>query len=968
MKKNFWKAIGVWIIVICMTANIFSVPQSAAAEETADPIRVSCVGDSLTFGYLSSNQQTKSYPSRLQELLGDGYVVSNFGRNSATLLTGTDLAYEDQQVYRDSLASDPDIVIIMLGTNDSKAKYWDAGGRERFAEDARELVTTYKNLPSRPEVIFATSPACLCADKNGIRGNVIEDEIVPVQRQLISENGWKSIDMFALTSGKDGIYHSDGVHFLDCGYYYEAECMYEAVTGEKYLPKALPLAGIHGLTQQTGNEAFYAADDDYGTIWHSSWEPAAPQEDQVLILELKERSLVDGFRYLPRQSGSNGIITQYEIQISNDGGRTYTKAAEGNWEENTAWKKVLFEGSAAATHVKLLAKAGSGGHASAAEVCVDGSVYEPDDLLGAKEDLQTDYEAYQLHYADEEEYEANSWNAFTEKMQLVKKRLKQQDLTFREAKSLSKELRTAVLSLQRTEADDMDWKKAMHRKFYMTENGTILPYRIYLPEGYSADKKYPLVLFLHGAGERGNTNSAQLTNSNEDFFGRMLGPNRNEYPAILIAPQCAGSEQWVDTPWADGCYSLENVAKSDEMEAVEELLAGVMETYSVNQNRLYAVGFSMGAFGVWDLMMRNPDLLAAAVPIAGAGDPAQADKIKDIPIWCFHGEDDPTVPCETSTPVMADALEKAGAQKTRYTQYPAGTFEDGHLIASGVYAEEEFLSWLFAQKIEMDTANLSGFVSSADKKDPAQYTEESYAEFLEALKNAKDVLADDSSMQSDIDEALQKLKDAESKLKEKPKDVLLPEDPVEPEVPPAAPNLLSLSRKTKSITVSWNAVANADGYEALYSASGEGKTVSVAGGAVNSCQIAQTDDKTVYTVRVRAYRETKAGRLYSEYSAWNPQSVSVPKPKFASIKKSGKSVRIKWKKISGASGYKILRKTGKKGKFKVIATMKTGKKVSYPDKKVKSGKKYYYKIRAIVKEGQNTVNGPFSSVKNLKVK
>ena len=175
-------------------------------------------------------------------------------------------------------------------------------------------------------------------------------------------------------------------------------------------------------------------------------------------------------------------------------------------------------------------------------------------------------------------------------MQLVKKRLKQQDLTFREAKSLSKELRTAVLSLQRTEADDMDWKKAMQRKFYMTENGTILPYRIYLPEGYSADKKYPLVLFLHGAGERGNTNSAQLTNSNEDFFERMLGPNRNEYPAILIAPQCAGSEQWVDTPWEDGCYSLENVAKSDEMEAVEELLAGVMETYSVNQNRLYAVG------------------------------------------------------------------------------------------------------------------------------------------------------------------------------------------------------------------------------------------------------------------------------------------------------------------------------------------------------------------------------------------
>ena len=73
----------------------------------------------------------------------------------------------------------------------------------------------------------------------------------------------------------------------------------------------------------------------------------------------------------------------------------------------------------------------------------------------------------------------------------------------------------------------------------------------------------------------------------------------------------------------------------------------------------------MGAFGVWDLIMRNPDLISAAVPISGAGDPQQAERIKDVPIWCFHGADDPTVPCETSTPVMADALKAAGSENIR---------------------------------------------------------------------------------------------------------------------------------------------------------------------------------------------------------------------------------------------------------------------------------------------------------------
>lgn len=966
MKRylNYIRIFIAWMLIVCTGATFLPAQRILAGAERAEsePIKVACVGDSLTFGYLSGSQQTKSYPARLQELLGDDYVVENYGRNSATLLTGTDLAYEDQQAYKNSIASNPDIVIIMLGTNDSKAKYWDNGGRERFEADAKKLVSTYQNLPSEPEVIFATSPACLYASVGDIRGNVIEDEIVPMQRRLAEENGWKTIDMFDLTSGHDTLYHSDGIHFSDAGYYYEAECMYAAVKGEAFLENALLAADIRGLTERPGNAAENAADRDYATIWHSEWDPPSQREDHVLILELEERSLVEGFCYLPRQTGVNGIITGYEIQISNDGGSRYVTAAEGTWAADASWKKVRFAEPAAATHIRLIAKeaAGSGGlHASAAEILAEGRPYTAGSLMEARTNLQADYNAYQKKYTDEPLYEEESWNAFRKHMQTAQNRMNQEDLTLEEAVLIGKDLRQSVLALRKKEAEPLDASKVMERRFYTAKDKTILPYRIYLPEGYDAEKKYPLVLFLHDAGERGSTNTAQLTNSNQDFFDRMLGSERMDYPAILVAPQCPANEQWVDTPWANGCYQMDHVDKSNEMQAVEELLNELQETYSVNKNRLYAVGFSMGAFGVWDLIMRNPDLMAAAVPIAGAGDPMQAEKIKDIPVWCFHGEDDQTVLCETSTRRMAKALQDAGSTVVRYTEFPAGAYEDGHLIASGVYAKEELLSWLFGQKKEMDVKDLADAVLSAEKKDPAQYTQTSYQEFLNALYEAKALLADDSAQQEDIDEAFLKLREAEEGLKKKPVDTLKPDSL-------KAPEMRSVSRQAKSVMVSWSPVSRASGYEVSYGVKGVYKSVLAAGENAASCRLDGMNDKTVYEFRVRAYQDVAGKRYFSAYSAWNAQSVSIPKPKSVSVKKSGKAVFVKWKKVLGASGYKILRRTGKKGKFKPIKTMKNEKKVSFTDKKVKNGTKYYYKVQALSKSGIHTCTGPLSAAKSVK--
>ena len=169
----------------------------------------------------------------------------------------------------------------------------------------------------------------------------------------------------------------------------------------------------------------------------------------------------------------------------------------------------------------------------------------------------------------------------------------------------------------------------------------VLNYRLYVPQNYDANKSYPVIMFLHGAGERGSDNTKQLNATIQNMF--------DTYPAkveqsIVIVPQCPGGNQWVNHPWADGNYSLDNIAMSRALTAAYEVLQNVLGKYSCDRERIYAMGLSMGGFGTWDLLMRYPDTFAAGVPICGGGDPSKAEILKNIPIWTRHGTADPTVP------------------------------------------------------------------------------------------------------------------------------------------------------------------------------------------------------------------------------------------------------------------------------------------------------------------------------------
>jgi predicted peptidase len=224
----------------------------------------------------------------------------------------------------------------------------------------------------------------------------------------------------------------------------------------------------------------------------------------------------------------------------------------------------------------------------------------------------------------------------------------------------------------------------LEKKVYTDAKGHQLPYRLLKPAKIEPGQKYPLVLFLHGAGERGDNNEAQLIHGVPEF---AKAKNREKYPCFLIAPQCPKGQRWAN--WSERKLVDQ---PTEPMRLVIALLAQAQKEYPIDPQRIYVTGLSMGGYGTWDLISRYPDQFAAAVPICGGGDEGQAAKIAQIPIWVFHGAKDPAVKVERSRTMVA-ALKKAGGHP-KYTEYP----DVEHDSWVPAYKDAEMMEWLFAQK------------------------------------------------------------------------------------------------------------------------------------------------------------------------------------------------------------------------------------------------------------------------------
>jgi predicted peptidase len=213
-----------------------------------------------------------------------------------------------------------------------------------------------------------------------------------------------------------------------------------------------------------------------------------------------------------------------------------------------------------------------------------------------------------------------------------------------------------------------------------------LPYRLLTPAAVEEKKTYPLVVFLHGAGERGGDNEAQLVHGVADF---ARASTRRKHPCFLIAPQCPAKKRWVEVDWTAASHAMPK-EPSEPARLVLELVEKLCDELPIDRKRIYLTGLSMGGYATWDLLCRRPDLFAAGLPVCGGGDEAKADRLVNVPIWAFHGEKDPAVKVERSRGMIA-AVKKAGG-KPRYTEY-AGVAHDSW---TRTYRDAAVLDWLFA--------------------------------------------------------------------------------------------------------------------------------------------------------------------------------------------------------------------------------------------------------------------------------
>lgn len=232
-------------------------------------------------------------------------------------------------------------------------------------------------------------------------------------------------------------------------------------------------------------------------------------------------------------------------------------------------------------------------------------------------------------------------------------------------------------------ADDLPLEK----RIYKDAAGKSIPYRLLKPAKYDASKKYPLVLFLHGAGERGTNNEAQLVHGVRGFVERV-----EKYPCFLVAPQCPNDVKWVDVDWSGDKHTMPKTM-SEPLRLSLEALDAVQKEFSIDPQRIYVTGLSMGGYGTLDAVSRRPKYFAAAVPICGGGDEAQAKLVSHVPMWFFHGAKDTAVKPQRSRNMVA-ALKEAGG-KPKYTEYP----NEGHGSWVPAYKDNEMFAWLFAQKL-----------------------------------------------------------------------------------------------------------------------------------------------------------------------------------------------------------------------------------------------------------------------------
>lgn len=230
------------------------------------------------------------------------------------------------------------------------------------------------------------------------------------------------------------------------------------------------------------------------------------------------------------------------------------------------------------------------------------------------------------------------------------------------------------------------------REVFTSSKGDRLQYRLLKPENMKADEKYPLVLFLHGAGERGDDNQKQLAHGGQMFLNPV---NREKYPSFVVIPQCPEDGYWGYNE-RPSSFLPGNMPLAPAISGVFSTLKELLDTYlampQVDRDRVYIIGLSMGAMGTYDLVSRYPDIFAAAVPICGTVNPARLSKPMNVQFRIFHGDNDDVVTVEGSRAAYR-ALKAAGTP-VEYHELP-GT---NHGSWNPAFNYPDFMEWIYSKR------------------------------------------------------------------------------------------------------------------------------------------------------------------------------------------------------------------------------------------------------------------------------
>lgn len=227
--------------------------------------------------------------------------------------------------------------------------------------------------------------------------------------------------------------------------------------------------------------------------------------------------------------------------------------------------------------------------------------------------------------------------------------------------------------------DDIDFRKEV----YVNKKGDRLPYRLYVPLGYDKNRKYPLLVWLHGTDGRGTDNLKQLTKQNQLATHFWIRKDvQLSFPVLLFVPQCPVGQNWADPELNQpGLY----------LQMTREALVKIQLQYSIDPDRIYAGGQSMGGLGIWSLLQKYPGLWAGAIVISAYDNFTDIPAIAQVPVWVFQGDADESVPV-TMVRDMVRQLQKANGN-VRYTEY----HHANHDVWNQAFGDPDLLPWLSAQ-------------------------------------------------------------------------------------------------------------------------------------------------------------------------------------------------------------------------------------------------------------------------------